>query len=108
MTFETETYKDCCNTHPYFVEDWYFGELGRAIYTEFSSRCRAAQLASVRLMSGQVSWGSAREYQADEWAGVARLSWMSPVLAGRFFTTELPGKPSFCHLVCAYVANPLW
>ena len=36
MTFETETYKDCCNTHPYFVEDWYFGELGKAIYTEFT------------------------------------------------------------------------
>ena len=27
------------------------------------------------VMSGQVSWGSAREYQADERAGVARLSW---------------------------------
>jgi len=32
-------------------------------------------LASIRLMSGQVSRGSAGEYQADEWAGVARLSW---------------------------------
>ena len=31
---------------------------------------RAAQLASIRLMSGQVSRGSAREYQADERAGV--------------------------------------
>ena len=38
-------------------------------------RCRAAQLASIRLMSGQVSRGSAGEYQADERAGVARLSW---------------------------------
>ena len=37
--------------------------------------CRAAQLASIRLMSGQVSRGSAGEYQADERAGVARLSW---------------------------------
>ena len=38
-------------------------------------RCRAAQLASIRLMRGQVSRGSAGEYQADERAGVARLSW---------------------------------
>ena len=52
--------------------------------------CRAAQLASIRQMSGQVSrgsageyqaderevsHGSAGEYQADERAGVARLSW---------------------------------
>ena len=29
----------------------------------------------IRHMSGQVSRGSAGEYQADEWAGVARLSW---------------------------------
>ena len=28
----------------------------------------------IRQMSGQVSRGSAGEYQADEWAGVARLS----------------------------------
>ena len=34
-----------------------------------------AQLASIRLRSGQVSRGSAGEYQADERAGVARLSW---------------------------------
>ena len=34
-----------------------------------------AQLASIRQMSGQVSPGSAGEYQADERAGVARLSW---------------------------------
>ena len=33
------------------------------------------QLASIRLMSGQVSRGSAREYQADERAGVVGLSW---------------------------------
>ena len=38
-------------------------------------RCRGAQLASIRLMSGQVSRGSAAEYQADELVGVARLSW---------------------------------
>ena len=36
--------------------------------------CRAAQLASIRQMSRQVSWGSADEYQADEQAGVARVS----------------------------------
>ena len=40
-----------------------------------ASRCRAAQLASIRQMSGHVSRGSAREYQADERAGVAGLSW---------------------------------
>src|SRR5574340_865208 len=34
-----------------------------------------AQLASMRQTSGQVSGGSAGEYQADERAGVARLSW---------------------------------
>ena len=32
-------------------------------------------MASMRQMSGQVSRGSAGEYQADERAGVARLSW---------------------------------
>ena len=60
-----------------------------------NSRCRAAQLASIRQMSRQVSWGSAGEYQgdeqagvggsageyqADEHAGVLRLSWQ---LSGR-------------------------
>ena len=34
-----------------------------------------AQLASIRQMSGQVWRGSAGEYQADERAGVARLTW---------------------------------
>ena len=34
----------------------------------------AAQLASIRQMSRQVSFGSAGEYQADEQAGVTRLS----------------------------------
>src|SRR5574340_519987 len=38
-------------------------------------RCRAAPLASIRQMSGQVSRGSVGDYQADERAGVARLSW---------------------------------
>ena len=36
-----------------------------------SDSVRAAQLASIRQMSGQVSRGSAGEYQADERAGVA-------------------------------------
>ena len=36
---------------------------------------RAAQLESIRQMSGQVSRGPAGEYQSDERAGVARLSW---------------------------------
>ena len=34
-----------------------------------------AELSSIRQMSRQVSRGSAVEYQADEQAGVARLSW---------------------------------
>ena len=38
---------------------------------------RGAQLASIGLISGQVSRGSAGEYQADERAGVARLSWLN-------------------------------
>ena len=37
--------------------------------------CRAAQLEITKLMSRQVSRGSAVDYQADEQAGVARLSW---------------------------------
>ena len=44
-----------------------------------TGRCRAAQLASIRLMSGQVSRDSAGEYQADEradeQAGIVRLRW---------------------------------
>ena len=39
-----------------------------------TGRCRAAQLARIRQMSGQVSRGSAGEYQADERASVVRLS----------------------------------
>ena len=34
-----------------------------------------SQLARIRQMSGQVSRGSGGEYQADERAGVAWLSW---------------------------------
>ena len=37
MTFETETDKDCCNTHPYLVEDWYYGGLGKAVHAKFLS-----------------------------------------------------------------------
>ena len=44
-------------------------------WTEEPGRCRGAQLASIRKMSKQVSRGSAGEYQADERAGVPRLSW---------------------------------
>ena len=52
--------------------------------------CRAAQLASIRLMSGQVSRGSAGEDQADERAGVARLSWrVSGRLMGRCGAAQL-------------------
>ena len=40
-----------------------------------AGRCRAAQLASIRQMSWQVSRGSPIEYQAHEQAGVAWLSW---------------------------------
>ena len=34
-----------------------------------------AQLAIIKQMSRQVSRGSAGDYQADEQAGVARLTW---------------------------------
>ena len=46
--------------------------------------CREAQLESIMQMSRQVSRGSAGEYQADEQASVARLSWrVSGRLVGR-------------------------
>ena len=49
-----------------------------------------AQLASIRQMSRQVSRGSAGEYQADERAGVAQLSWrVSGRLAGRCCAAQL-------------------
>ena len=44
-------------------------------HRHMSGQCRAAPLPSIRQMSGQVSRGSAGEYQADEQAGVAGLSW---------------------------------
>ena len=40
-----------------------------------AGRVRPAQLAIIKQMSGQVSHGSAGDYQADDRAGVARLSW---------------------------------
>ena len=43
------------------------------IWTAITQLC-AAQLASIRLMSRQVSRGSAGDYSADERAGVAGLS----------------------------------
>ena len=46
-----------------------------AIISQLSGQVCEAQLASIIQMSGQVSRGSAGEYQADELAGVARLSW---------------------------------
>ena len=46
--------------------------------------CATPQPASIRQMSGQVSRGSAGEYQADERAGIARTSWrLSVRSAGR-------------------------
>ena len=39
-----------------------------AIQDNFIIRCRAAPLASIRQMSGQVSRGSVGEYQADDQA----------------------------------------
>ena len=49
-----------------------------------------AQLASIRPMSRQVSRGSAGEYQADEQAGVAGLSWrVSCRWAGRCRMAQL-------------------
>ena len=50
-------------------------DLGVAFQTHPGRQAFAAQLASIRQMSGQVSRGSAGDYQADERAGVARLSW---------------------------------
>ena len=38
-------------------------------------RCRGAQMSIIKQMSRQGSHGSAGDYQADEQAGVTRLSW---------------------------------
>ena len=49
-----------------------------------------AELAIIRQMSRQVSRESVDEYQADEQAGVAGLSWqLSGITAGRFHAAEL-------------------
>ena len=57
----------------FFLFEWALAEVELGRWG--SARCCAAQLGSIRQMSGQVSRGSAGEYQADERAGVARLSW---------------------------------
>ena len=46
----------------------------------------------IRQMSGQVSRGSAGEYQADERAGVTRLSWRVSSLAWKIPWMEEPGR----------------
>ena len=48
---------------------------GMLVLHKVTVRCHAAQLAIIKQMSRQVSRGSAGDYQADEKAGVARLSW---------------------------------
>ena len=45
------------------------------IMKQMSRQEYEAELASIRQMSRQVSRGSAGEYQADEQAGVAGVSW---------------------------------
>ena len=54
--------------------EWFYEDLQDLL------ELREAQLASIFQMSGQVSRGSAGENQADEQAGVTRLSWR---LSGR-------------------------
>ena len=46
-----------------------------AIIKQMSGRYGAAQLAIIKQMNRQVPCGSAGDYQADEWEGVARLRW---------------------------------
>ena len=61
-----------------------FARLSWRVSGRWAGRCRGAQLASIRQMSGQVSRGSAGKYQADERAGVEGLSWRVSVwCAGR-------------------------
>ena len=49
-----------------------------------------AQLAIIKQMSRQVSCGSAGDYQADEQAGVAQLSWrLSSRCTGRCSAAQL-------------------
>ena len=42
---------------------------------EMAGRCRGAQLAYIKQKSRQLLRGTVFDYQADEQAGVARLSW---------------------------------
>ena len=52
--------------------------------------CRLAQLAIIKQMSRRVWRGSDGDYQADERAGVARLSWrLSSRCAGRCLGAQL-------------------
>ena len=46
-----------------------------AYINQISMRCRVVQFSIIKQMNRQVSQGSAGDYQADEQAGVARLSW---------------------------------
>ena len=48
---------------------------GKSCSFSQSGRCPAAQLASIRQTSRQVSRGSAGDFQADEQAGVACVFW---------------------------------
>ena len=55
-----------------------------------SRQLSEAQLESIRQLNRQVWRGSAGEYQADEQAGVARLSWrFSSRRAGKFGAAHL-------------------
>ena len=60
----------------------------------------APALGGIRLKSGQVSRGSAGEYQADERAGVAGLSWT------RIFSSISPQKKpesAYCIALCSHL-----
>ena len=46
-----------------------------AIIKQMISMCRVAEVAIIRQMGRQVSRSSAGEYQVEEQAGIARLSW---------------------------------
>ena len=46
-----------------------------AIIKQMSGQVWRAQLEIIKQMSGQVSRGSAGDYEADEQAGAAQLSW---------------------------------
>ena len=46
-----------------------------AIIKQMGRQVSTAQLAKVKQMNRQVSRGSALDYEADEQAGVGRLTW---------------------------------